>query len=112
MKLRWFRKGIAAPKEISALNVPLGHEDPKDGPEAYREDTLRGGFLNEEELIELLESLGKFVIAKKTLAAGSIPPEKALSHIASLKCVDSVAIGVASEREAEETMSLAKKLLA
>ena len=65
-----------------------------------------------EKLAALLERLGKLVIAKKALAAGSLPPAEALAYVAGLRCVDSVALGVASDREAEETMSLAKELLA
>ncbi|MEM2882513.1 MAG: FAD-binding protein [Candidatus Bathyarchaeia archaeon] len=48
-------KGECSTKEISALNVPLGHEDPKDGPEAHYEDTMRGGcFINDEGLVRAL----------------------------------------------------------
>lgn len=63
-----------------------------------------------EELAALLKRLGKIVIAKKVLAAGSLPPHRALSYVAGLGCVDSVALGVASEREVDETMALAKGL--
>lgn len=65
-----------------------------------------------EELAALLKRLGKFVIAKKVLAAGSLPPAKALPYVAGLDCVNSVALGVSSEREVEETMALAKRLFA
>ncbi|MEM2735916.1 MAG: hypothetical protein QXV45_06545 [Candidatus Bathyarchaeia archaeon] len=65
-----------------------------------------------EGLAALLKRLGKFVIAKKALAAGSLPPAEALTYVASLDCVNSVALGVASEKEVDETMALAKRLLA
>ncbi|MEM3439790.1 MAG: FAD-binding protein, partial [Candidatus Bathyarchaeia archaeon] len=48
-------KGECSTREISALNVPLGHEDPRDGPEAHYEDTMRGGcFINDEGLVRAL----------------------------------------------------------
>ena len=65
-----------------------------------------------EELAGLLRRLGKFAIAKKVLAAGSLPPARAIAYVAGLDCIQSVALGVASEREVEETMALAKGLLA
>ena len=60
-----------------------------------------------ERVAEALKGLGKPVIAKKTLAAGRLPPEEALRYVADLGCVDVVAIGVASEEEAEETFQIA-----
>ena len=48
-------KGDCSTREISALNVPLGHEDPRDGPEIHYEDTMRGGcFINEGGLVREL----------------------------------------------------------
>ena len=53
-------KGDCSTREISALNVPLGHEDPNDSPEAHYEDTMRGGsFLNDEGLARLLAAGAK-----------------------------------------------------
>ncbi len=70
VKVDLISKGECSTKGISALNVPLGHEDSRDGPEAHYEDTMRGGcFLNDEGLaralafgakpaLERLEALG------------------------------------------------------
>jgi predicted aldo/keto reductase-like oxidoreductase len=55
----------------------------------------------------MLEGFKKIIIAKKTLAAGRLPPKEAFQYIASTRCVDAVAVGIASEREAEETFSIA-----
>lgn len=70
-----------------------------------------GLFMDAEagEIVEALKRLEKPVIAKKTLAAGRLLPEEALKYVANLDCVDIVAIGIASEKEAEETFSIALK---
>ncbi len=64
-----------------------------------------------DEIIEILEEKNKHVIAMKTLAAGMIPFEEALKYVSKVSCVRSVALGVASEQEVEETVTLAKQLL-
>lgn len=63
-----------------------------------------------EEVIRAIRSLGKPVIAKKTLAAGTLDPEGALTYVADAGCVHAVAVGVASEEEAEETLAEAVRL--
>ena len=60
----------------------------------------------------LLEEIPKVkcpIIAKKVLGAGKIPPPESLPWVAS-QGVAGVALGVASEAEAEETFGLALKL--
>lgn len=64
-----------------------------------------------EDLIEILKGLGKFIIAKKVLAAGKLKPKEALEYIAKLNFINAVALGVVSEKEIKETLMLAKKLL-
>jgi len=56
---------------------------------------------------EAIERLGKPVIGKKILGAGHLPPQDALSYVARMGCIDIVALGIASEREAEETFTAA-----
>lgn len=60
-----------------------------------------------EKVAELARKLRKPVIGKKVLAAGLIPPKEALSFAAGMGCINIVALGVASEREAEETFKAA-----
>ena len=62
-----------------------------------------------EEAAETLRRLGKFVIAKKALAAGSVPPSEAFRFLSQLGCVDSVAVGLASVEEVRETVAEALK---
>ena len=62
-----------------------------------------------EEAAETLRRLGKFVIAKKALAAGSVPPSEAFRFLSQLGCVDSVAVGLASVEEVRETVPEALK---
>jgi len=58
---------------------------------------------------ELIKRLGKPVIGKKTLAAGYISPQDALTYVAQSGCISIVALGIASEREAKETFTAAAK---
>ena len=67
--------------------------------------------LRPDEAVNLYRELGIPIIAKKVLGAGRIEPREALEFIARSKCVDGVAIGVASVEEAEETFSIALKLI-
>ncbi len=65
-------------------------------------------FMHEEraELTELLRKLNKVVIANKILAVGILNPEEAMDFLKTLEYVDMVTLGVASEKEAEETFNL------
>ena len=65
-------------------------------------------FMQEEraELRDLLKKLDKVVMANKILAVGILNPEEALDFLKTLDYVDMVTLGVASEREAEETFNL------
>ena len=65
-------------------------------------------FMHEEraELAELLKKLDKVVIANKILAVGILNPEEAMDFLKTLDYVDMVTLGVASEKEAEETFNL------
>ncbi|HHT19091.1 MAG: hypothetical protein QM396_01805 [Euryarchaeota archaeon] len=56
-----------------------------------------------EHLRKLIHKLGKTVIAKKVLAAGIMTPDDAFDYLKTLNYVDMVALGIASEDEAEET---------
>lgn len=58
---------------------------------------------------EAVKRLGKPVIGKKILAAGYLPPREALAYMAKSGCIDIVALGIASEEEAEETFTIATK---
>lgn len=61
--------GRGASQYIIGFNVPLGHADPRDTPEIYFEDTLRGGSeLNEPALV-------------LALANGAIPALRELERI-------------------------------
>ncbi|RLF11667.1 MAG: hypothetical protein DRJ68_03105 [Thermoprotei archaeon] len=65
---------------------------------------------NVEETMRELRGMNVVVIAKKVLGAGRLEVSRAISWVMERPDVDSVAIGVASIREAEETFSLACKL--
>ncbi len=56
-----------------------------------------------EHLREMIIKLGKTVIANKVLAAGIMTPDDAFDYLKKLDYVDMVALGIASEDEAEET---------
>jgi len=60
-----------------------------------------------QNIREIVENIGSRVIAKKVLAAGRIRPREAVEYISKLDFVDSIAIGVASVEEAEETFKIA-----
>ncbi len=68
-----------------------------------------GMFMDAEpaKIVETIRRLRKPVIGKKVLAAGYLPPKDALNYVAQQGCIDIVALGVASEKEAEETLSAA-----
>lgn len=47
--------GRGASQYIIGFNAPVGHADPRDGPEAYYEDTMAGGYaINDPVLVRLL----------------------------------------------------------
>jgi len=62
---------------------------------------------NPTKVAEAIRKLHKPVIGKKVLAAGYLPPQDALTYITKIGCIDIVAVGVASEKEAEETLTAA-----
>ena len=57
-------------------------------------------------LNQIIKSLDKTVIAKKVLAAGILKPQEAFDYLKTVEFADIVAIGIASEEEAQETFSL------
>ncbi len=59
-----------------------------------------------DELADLLKQLNKVIIANKILAVGILNPEEAMDFLKTLDYVDMVTLGVASEKEAEETFNL------
>lgn len=65
-------------------------------------------FMQEErnELANLLKKLDKVVMANKILAVGILNPKEAMDFLKTLDYVDLVTLGVASEKEAEETFNL------
>lgn len=61
-----------------------------------------------KQLADLIEKIDKKVIIKKTLAAGILTPEDAFSFLKTVDYADSIAVGIASEAEAEETFNILK----
>jgi aryl-alcohol dehydrogenase-like predicted oxidoreductase len=59
------------------------------------------------KIAEAIRRLRKPIIGKKVLAAGHLPPKYALNYVAQQRWIDIIALGVASEKEAEETLSAA-----
>ena len=70
-----------------------------------------GMFMDADPLkvAEAIKRVSKPVIGKKILATGYLPPEDALTYVARFKCIDAVALGIASEQEAKETFAAAAK---
>jgi hypothetical protein len=58
------------------------------------------------ELQEMIHKLDKTIIANKTLAAGILRPDEAFDYIKTVDYVDMIAVGIASEVEAEETFKI------
>lgn len=58
------------------------------------------------QLADLIEKINKKVIIKKTLAAGILTPEDAFNFLKTVNYADLIAVGVASEAEAEETFNI------
>lgn len=80
--------------------------------EAIRALTLRAQMKNLDTRAlrargEAIKRLGKPVIGKKILAAGHLQLEEAFTYIGQMGCVDIAALGIASEKEAEETFAAA-----
>ncbi|AEG18968.1 aldo-keto reductase family protein [Methanobacterium paludis] len=61
---------------------------------------------NRAQIRDMIKKLDKTVIASKTLAAGILTPNEAFDYLKTLDYVDIVAVGIASEEEAEETFSI------
>lgn len=59
-----------------------------------------------KQLADLIEKIDKKVIIKKTLAAGILTPEDAFNFLKTVDYADSIAVGIASEAEAEQTFNL------
>lgn len=54
-----------ASQHISGFNVPLGHSDQRDSPDAYYADMVRGGYaLNERRLVRALADGAKLALAE------------------------------------------------
>jgi hypothetical protein len=62
------------------------------------------------KIAEAVRRLDKPVIGKKVLAAGYLSPKDAFSYLRQVKCLDGVALGIASEKEMEETFSEAASI--
>jgi hypothetical protein len=58
------------------------------------------------DLNEMIKILDKTVIAKKVMGAGIITPREAFDYLKTVEFADIVAIGIASEDEAQETFSI------
>ena len=69
-------------------------------------------FLDDEkdQLALMLKELDKKVIINKILAVGIQRPQEAFEFLKTLDYADMVAIGIASEHEAEETFGILKKM--
>ena len=65
---------------------------------------------NVDETLRHVRDMKAIVIAKKVLGAGRLPIDKALQWILSIPEVDSLALGIASISEAEQTLNLAYEL--
>ena len=65
-------------------------------------------FMDKEraELRDLIKKMNKVIIAKKIMAAGILTPNDAFEYLKTLDYVDLIAIGIASEAEAEETFKI------
>jgi len=72
---------------------------------------LRGEFMGDQKAVEeLVDSLDYFFVAMKSLAAGKIPPKKALPYLGAHN-ISAVTIGMVTEEEVIETVTEAKKVL-
>jgi hypothetical protein len=62
------------------------------------------------KIAEAVRRFGKPVIGKKVLAAGYLSPKDALTYVGQVRCLDIVALGVASEEEVKETFTEAANI--
>lgn len=99
--------GVATHKPLSTLNWLM--ETKLDIDLIMLSFNQLGMFMdaNPIKIAEAIKRLHKPVIGKKFLAAGHLPPQDALTYVAQLRCIDVVALGIASEQEAEETLTTA-----
>lgn len=65
---------------------------------------------NPNYTIELLRKCKKKIIAKKVLAAGRIPPQSGLAYLKTLNIADGLTVGIASEKEMDQTFQTALEL--
>ena len=65
---------------------------------------------NQEKLANLLKEIDKKIIINKILAVGIQPPKEAFDFLKTLDYADMVAIGIASEVEAEQTFTALKEV--
>jgi hypothetical protein len=72
----------------------------------YLMDCDMYGLEERTKLNDMLVKLNKTIIAKKVLAAGVLKPEEAFKYLKTVDFVDIVALGIASETEADETFNL------
>lgn len=63
-----------------------------------------------EKAVDLYKNIGKPVIGKKILAGGRLNPREALTFASHSRCLEGVALGVASLEEAKETFKTALEL--
>ena len=64
----------------------------------------------QDELKGMLDKIDKKIIINKILAVGIQRPEEAFNFLNTLDFADMVSVGIASEREAEETFSILNKI--
>ena len=64
----------------------------------------------QEELKGMLDKIDKKIIINKILAVGIQRPEEAFNFLNTLDFADMVSVGIASEREAEETFGILNKI--
>ena len=72
----------------------------------YLMDSEIYGSEERTHLNQLIKSLDKIVVVKKVLAAGILKPQEAFDYLRTVEFADIVALGIASEAEAQETFSL------
>ena len=72
----------------------------------YLMDSEIYGSDEQSQLNQLVKSLDKTVIVKKVLAAGILKPQEAFDYLKTVEFADIIALGIASEDEAQETFSI------
>jgi hypothetical protein len=72
----------------------------------YLMDSEMYGSDERSQLNQLIRNLDKTVIVKKVLAAGILKPQEAFDYLKTVEFADIIALGIASEAEAQETFSL------